>query len=201
MAQPGTDQYLALVITLSLMVGAIRLLMGLLRMGFLVNFISSPVMAGFTTAAALYIAFSQFKYLLEVKISNGKVHEVIYQIGSQFNQINWLALLIGLGSIALIIILRKIDKRIPFTIIVVLIGLAIGYFLNLENYGISLVKEVPSGFPSFGVPTINLDTFNQLLPIALTIALVGFAESIAVAKSIQKSIKIIKSILVKSWWP
>jgi SulP family sulfate permease len=189
LAQPGTDQYLALVITLSLMVGVIRLLMGLLRMGFLVNFISSPVMAGFTTAAAIYIAFSQFKYLLEVKISNGKVHEVIYQIGSQFNQINWLALLIGLSSIVLILLLRRIDKRIPFPIIVVLIGLAIGYFLNLENYGISLVKEVPSGFPSFGVPTINLETFNQLLPIALTIALVGFAESIAVAKSIQKKHK------------
>lgn len=190
LAEVGSDNFIGLAILLSLMVGVIQLLMGLFRMGFLVNFLSHPVISGFTSAAAIYIAFSQLKHILGVSIPRGKVHETIMSIYAHFSEINKVTLLVGLGGIAVIIALKKINKRIPFPLVVVVLGLVFGYFFDLgDAYNVSIVRDVPQGLPSPSLPDLSWASITDLLPIALTISLIGFTESIAVAKYIEKKHK------------
>lgn len=189
LAEIGSDNFIGMAILLSLMVGVIQLLMGVLRLGFLVNFLSHPVIAGFTSAAALIIGFSQLKHLLGIDIPRGKVHETLYNVYLNFSDINVYTLAIGAAGIAVILVLRKINRKIPSPLIVVMLGLGAVYFFGLHEYGVKIVKEVPAGAPSFALPKLSGEALGELLPIALTISLVGFMESIAVAKSIQRKHK------------
>jgi SulP family sulfate permease len=147
------------------------------------------VLSGFISAAAVYIAFSQLKHIFGISIPRGKVYETVYNIYLKFGEINKVTLMVGLGGIVTIIILKKISKKIPFPLVVVLLGMLAGYVFGLNAYDVSIVGEVPSGLPSFEIPDISVDAIVGLLPIAITIALIGFTESIAVAKSIQKKHK------------
>ncbi len=189
LAEVGTTEFIGLAILMSLMVGVIQTLMGLLRAGFLVNFLSHPVLTGFVSAAAIYIAFSQLKYILGIPISSGKVHEVIYQLYLHISEINLPTLAMGFGAIAVIIILKKMNRKLPFPLIVVLIGMLLGYLFQVDQFGVAIVKEIPKGLPDFVLPQFDQSSFAGLLPLAFTIALIGFTESIAVAKSIQKKHK------------
>ena len=191
LAGVGPDNFVGMTVLLSLMIGVLQLLMGVFKVGFIVNFLSHPVLSGFISAAAIYIAFSQMKHIFGLKIPRGKVHETVYEIYLKFGEINNYTLAIGLGGIATIIILKKISKRIPFPLVIVILGLCIGYAFGVDAdpFNVSIVGSVPDGLPSFAVPPVSYDAITSLIPIALTIALIGFTESIAVAKSIQKKHK------------
>ena len=189
MAEIASPEFVALAILLALMVGVIQLAMGIFRLGFLVNFLSHPVIAGFTSAAAIIIAFSQLKHLFGLNIPRGKVHETFLNIVQNFQQINLPTLALGLSSIALLWTIKKSKKRIPGPIVIVLLGIGLVYFLGLHEYGVSIIKDVPSGLPSVGLVAISWESVQKLLPIALTIAFVSFMESIAVAKAIQSKHK------------
>ena len=102
-----------------------------------------------------------------------------------FAAIHITTLLIGIGSIVLLILLKKINKKLPGSLIVVVLGMLVVYFSGLSDQGVKIVKDIPGGLPSFGIPVVNFDAIKSLLPIALTISFVGFMESIAVAKAIQ----------------
>jgi SulP family sulfate permease len=171
------------------MVGVIQFSMGAFRLGFLVNFLSHPVIAGFTSAAALIIGFSQMKHLLGISIPKGKVHETIVSIFQNLGDVNLPTLSIGAGSVALLIILKKINKRLPGPLIAVVLGMGAVYFMGLDAQGVKIIQDVPSGLPSFGIPEVKGQSIISLLPIALTISFVGFMESIAVAKAIQSKHK------------
>jgi len=185
LASTGSSEFIALAILLALMVGVIQFSMGVFRLGFLVNFLSHPVIAGFTSAAAVIIGFSQLKHLLGLEIPRGTLHETIYQIFENIGDINYPTLLLGIGAIIVLLLAKWISKRLPGPIIVVLLGMAIVYYLGLESQGVKIIKDVPGGLPSFGIPAIDQGTVLALLPIAFTIAFVSFMESIAVGKAIQ----------------
>lgn len=185
LAELGSPEFIGLAITLALMVGVIQFAMGVFRLGFLVNFLSHPVLSGFTSAAALIIGFSQLKHLLGIKIPRGKVHETLINVFENIQAVNFPTLAIGIVAIAILLIIKRVNRRIPGPLIVVLGGIIAVIAFGLDAEGVKIVKEVPSGLPSFGTPTINGDVLTALIPTALTIALVGFMESIAVAKAIQ----------------
>lgn len=177
--------YLSYAILLALMVGVIQLSMGIFKLGFLVNFLSHPVIAGFTSAAAIIIGFSQFKHLLGIKVSGEKFLEIASQIAQQFNQLHPLSLMIGISSIIVLVLVKKIHKMIPGPLVVVLLGILLVYFGGLSDKGVKIVGNIPEGLPSFQIPEFDINAFRLLLPTALTIAFVGFMESIAVAKAIH----------------
>ncbi len=185
-AEVSTDTYIALAITLALFIGVIQFLLGAFRLGFLVNFLSHPVISGFTSAAALIIGLSQLKHLLGVDIARSHhIHEILIQAVAKIGVINWATFGIGVVGIALIMGIKKVNKAIPGPLLAVIFGIIAVAGLGLTDYGVKIVGEVPSGLPSFGLPGFNLDTIQTLLPTALAISLVGFMESIAVAKAIQ----------------
>lgn len=189
-AEGGTETYIALTIALAFFVGVIQFLLGAFRLGFLVNFLSHPVISGFTSAAALIIGLSQLKHLLGVDIPRSHhVHEILLNAIERFGEINWATFAIGIGGIVLIKGIKKVNKSIPGPLLAVVFGIAVVYLLGLTGQGVKIVGEVPSGLPSVGVPRFDFATLQTLLPIALAISLVSFMESIAVAKAIQSKHK------------
>ena len=181
-----TTEFISLAILLALMVGVIQLLMGLFRLGFLVNFLSHPVIAGFTSAAALIIGFSQLKHLLGIDIPRSNhIHEIIGNAFSNVDAINYQTLTIGLVAIGLILLVKKVKLPIPGPLLAVVFGILAVWGLGWHEEGVKIVREVPKGLPAFGIPSLNMENVRALLPIALTISFIGFMESIAVAKAIQ----------------
>ncbi len=189
-AEPGSDQYLEFAILLALIVGAIQFLMGLLRLGFLVNFLSHPVISGFTSAAALIIGLSQLKHLLGVDISRSHhIHEILGEAFTKLDEIHWLTFVVGMLGILLIMGLKKVNNQIPGPLVAVIASIVVVSFLQLDEGGIKIVGDVPGGLPALKVPSVDMNNVRDLLPIAITISLIGFMESIAVAKAIQRKHK------------
>lgn len=187
LAISGIENYIAMAIFLSFMVGVIQLLLGLSRMGFLVNFLSKPVISGFTSAAALIIIFSQLKHLLGANIErSSKFHELILNAVAKVTETNPIDFAIGLVGILMIIGLKRWSKKIPGILLVVVLGILAVYFLNLESYGVKIVGAVPTGLPSFQVPNISLENALGIWPIALTLALVGYLEAISIGKALEE---------------
>ena len=202
LAQPSTPQYLIYAIVLALLVGILQTFMGLVRLGFLVNFLSHAVISGFTSAAALIIGLSQLKHLLGINIPRTEsVYELLKTIVNNFSETNLVSLAIGVSSIALLLYFNKplanfLKSRqlapsliTPITrsgsLLVVLASTLLVWSLKLEQTAnIKIVGEIPAGLPPVTLPNFDLTIWQQLLPIALTISFVGFMESIAVAKSL-----------------
>lgn len=183
-------EYIQMAIVLALMVGLIKLLMGIFRLGFLTNFLSHPVIGGFTSAAALIITFSQLKHLLGINIPRSNfVHEISINVVSNISEINWLTLLVGLLGIVLLLAIKKIHKKIPGALLLLFLGISITYLLQLQQMGLAIVKDIPAGLPSFAIPSTNWVNIQTILPTALTIALLSYIESFAVAKAIRNKHK------------
>ncbi len=182
------EQYIMYAIILAFLVGAIQFLLGIFKLGFLVNFLSHPVISGFTSAAALIIGLSQLKSLLGIDIPRSHhIHEILMNAISKFDEINWISFGIGSIGILIIILSKKIKKGFPSQLLAVVFGiLAVSIFgLNQGNNPVKIVGEIPSSLPGFSIPSFDLKVINILLPMAATIAFVSFMESIAVAKAIQ----------------
>ena len=201
-AQPNTPQYLIYAIVLAFLVGILQTFMGLVRLGFLVNFLSHAVISGFTSAAALIISLSQLKHLLGINLPQTEsFYQLLESIIQNLSQTNLISLGIGLSSIALLLYFNKpLDNYLksrqlaptlitPITrsgsLLVVLASTFLVWGLNLEQTAsIKIVGEIPAGLPPVTFPNLDLTIWQKLLPIALTISFVGFMESIAVAKSL-----------------
>jgi len=185
-ASPGSWQYFQLAVALALLSGAMQLLLGIFRLGYLVNFLSHPVISGFTSAAALIIGFSQLKHLLGVNMSSFEYfHEIILATARHIGETNLYSVTLGLIGITVIIGAWKIHPSLPGPLLAVVLGVTAVIILDLSRYGIKTVGQVPGGLPTFFLPDISSREWQALLPLTLTISLVGFMESIAVAKAIQ----------------
>ncbi len=186
LAPLGSEEYIALAILLAMMVGLFQLTLGIFRLGFLVNFLSNPVISGFTSAAALIIGLNQLKHLLGIEIPrNNHIHMILSHAYNAFSETNYITLSIGISAIALIVVLKKMKSKIPGPLVTVIISILVVYIFNLDSLGVKIIGKVPGGLPTVGFPTFNVDAMQGLLPTALTIGLIGFMESIAVAKAIQ----------------
>jgi sulfate permease, SulP family len=183
--QPGTPEYVTLVILLALMVGVFQFSFGVLRLGFIVRFISPSVLSGYTSAAAIIIALSQLKHLLGINLGNYfQVHLLLKDVGSGIGQLHWTTFFLGIGSIIFLLVVRKLSPRTPAALLLIIISIMVVYFLGLNKQGVKIVGMIPSGFPSLVRPTITLQAVQQIILASLTIALLGFMESIAIGKSI-----------------
>jgi sulfate permease, SulP family len=201
-ASEGSDRYFEMAILLTFLVGVIRLSLGLIRAGFLVNFMSRPVLAGFVNAAALMIAGSQIAHLIGLQTERadtffGQLAEVVRNIGT-FNV--WTAL-VGLGSLVLLLYfqlrasshLEKIGLSSEMASLVSRTGpLLAAIFATLIVWlfglhgaqSVPVVGDVHRGLPPLTVPDFDLEMVLSLAPAALVISLVGFMESISIAKSL-----------------
>jgi SulP family sulfate permease len=202
LAPQGSSEYLALAIALAFLVGIIEIGMGILRMGFLVNFLSRSVISGFISGAAIIIGFSQVKHLLGLKIpSTESFIELLTLILGKITEVNWVTLSLGLSSIAILLYfnqpLVKLLKRqgwseqriLPISksapLLVVILGtLLVSVFQWDRVAGVKIVGMVPLGLPPLTIPSFDLQTWRSLLPAALAIALVGYMEGFSGAQAL-----------------
>jgi len=186
LALSGSDSYISIAILLALMVGVIQFIMGVFSLGFIVNFLSKPVITGFTSAVALIIGFNQFRNLFGVDfVQSDQLQYVVEDICLQLSSFNYNTTIIGLISVVVIIIFRKIDKKIPNALIVVVLGILIMKYFGESFNDVSIVKDIPSGLPVFSFPEFDLDLIKELFPIAFTLVMVGYLETISIGKSLE----------------
>lgn len=187
-AEPGSQTYIRLVITTGLLVGLMQLLFSLFKLGFLVNFLSHPVISGFTSAAAIIIIINQIKDLIGVDIPRSvHVYETFLYDLRLIGETNYLALSLSIASVLVLIILRRINRLIPAALIVVVVATVLcGWFQWQEEQGLAIVNTVPAGLPAFQTPSLNYATFLQLLPTVFTVTAIGIVESYGIAKTIER---------------
>ena len=186
LAEPGSTEYISLVLLAGLLIGFCQVLLSFFRLGFLVNFLSHPVLSGFTSAAAIIIAISQLKDLLGFSIPRfSHTYETLFYAIQHIGQTNWISVALCLGSIAFMLWLRSISRSIPGALLVVVATTLMSWGLNLEAYGLEIIKNVPSGLPAFQLPDWNLETVEMIMPIVITITIIGVVESISIAKFLE----------------
>ena len=200
LAMEGTADYASAAIILAMISGAMLTLMGLLRLGFLANFLSHPVISGFITASGLIIAMSQIGGLLGVSTQGHAVPGLLSSIWANLGSINLYTVMIGGLALGLLLWIRLDLKNwlarfgVPGNIatiivragpvLVVFLTMALSVVFDLGSKGVALVGDVPQGLPMLSLPSFNLDTVQQLLVPALIISIVGFVESISVAQTL-----------------
>lgn len=186
LAVEGTDSYIAFAILVAFFMGAFQLLLGTFRLGFITNLLSKPVISGFTSAAALIIGFNQLKYLLGADIpKSNRFYEVVINSIQKIDETHLITLVIGILAIVLIKGIKSINRNIPGSLIAVILGTSIVYFLQLDTEGVSIVQDIPQGLPSLQLPAFSLGQMGKVLPLAFTIAVVAFMEAFSIAKAVE----------------
>ena len=181
--EQGSAGYVSAAALLALMVGAVHLVLGIGRLGFVVNFLSHSVLVGFTAAAAIIIGFSQVKHVLGISVPRQEhFYETVHEVWIAAGDTNTATLVVGLASIGLLLALKKWVKRAPAALVLVVASILAVNLLDLEAHGVKTVGEIPSSLPAFGLPDVDAGTMGSLVTAAFVITLVGFMESIAVAK-------------------
>ena len=186
LAEPFSGRYIELVILAGLLVGIVQMLMSFMRMGFLVNFISHPVIIGFTSAAAIIIAISQLKDMMGIEMPRfSHSYESLQYAIQHIGETNIVSLVMCVSAIVFMVVLRKIKRAIPGALLAVIGAAALVYFIGEEKMGIDLVREVPKGLPAFHVPEVSWHNMMILLPTIFTVTIIEIVESISIAKVLQ----------------
>ena len=189
-ADIGSPQYISLVLTLTFLVGVFQLILGLARMGALVNFISHTVVIGFTAGAAILIAASQVKNFFGIPIPRGTpFYEIVHQLYAQFFDINPWVLTVSLVTLATGILTKRYVKKIPYMIAAMIVGSLVAEFFNvwqgLATTGIKTVGALPAGLPPLSAPDFSLDTLKKTIGPALVITMLALTEAVSIARAIS----------------
>jgi SulP family sulfate permease len=189
-AEPGTGEYVSVVLLLTMFVGLVHIALSLLRMGFLVNLLSKPVIFGFTAAAPLIIVFSQLGNILGLDLEQSQYVGIIAtQIVQQVEMVNFTALAIGLIGFAMLFLLKKWNPLFPRALVLLVAGGFLVWWLNLQNYGIEVIGPIPSGLPFFDFPNFTLDNLRRLIPTVATLVLVQLMTVISLGKTYANKYK------------
>jgi sulfate permease, SulP family len=176
-------EYQSYAIMLVLLVGALFVVAGIVRLGFITQFLSKPVMDGFVTGLAVFVTIGQLNKLFGVEKGEGNSFQKLFHVFQSFPDANWITFLIGASALALLFVLPRISRRIPAGLVVLFLYILVSSLLDLNGrYGVEVVGAIPQGLPSFGVPHVPASAvLNMLLP-AFGIVLVAYSEAIAVAR-------------------
>lgn len=189
LAEPGSAQFISLVLTLTFLTGVFQLIMGLARMGVLVNFISHTVVIGFTAGAAVLIAASQIKNFFGIDIPRGShFYEIIRQFVLQIGDINPYVTSIAAATLVTGILVKKFFPKIPYMIAAMLVGSLFALVLN-RLFGndvthIRTVGALPAHLPPFSVPDLSLATIKKMSSSALAITMLALTEAVSIARSV-----------------
>ncbi|MBL6613751.1 MAG: SulP family inorganic anion transporter [Reyranella sp.] len=182
-ATQGTAEFNALTSTLAILIGAFFLLFGALRMGWVAAFIPTPVMRGFIEGLVCVTIIGQVPHLLGINGTSGNFFDKLWFVLRHLTDVGLAPLLTGLLSLAAMQLLHRLAPRIPAALVVMVAATIVVALAGGEAAGVSVVGELPSGLPRFVLPSIDLATLEALVPGALAIVLVGYAEALGGAKA------------------
>jgi len=185
----GSSEYIDMVLTITFLVGLFQLLMGWMKIGRLLDFISHTVVVGFTAGAAILIASSQIKNFFGVKIPQGSsFYETLHIFFSRFDEINYYILIVGLAALFTGIFVKKMWPKFPYMIPAMLIGSLVGYYFN-SRYGfdvteIKTVGTLPGKLPPLSFPVFEMDVIKKLASPALAVTILALTEAVAISKAV-----------------
>lgn len=200
-AEPGSPELLLAAVTLAFLSGAFLILLGVFRLGFLANFLSHPVIAGFITASGILIAMSQLRHVLGISASGANLPELLRSLFEHLGEINWITLAIGVSATAFLFWVRKglmplllstgmkpklagvLAKAGPVAAVFVTTFIAWVFNLN-ETAGVRVVGDVPQGLPPLTMPSFSPNLLGMLIGPAVLISIIGFVESVSVAQTL-----------------
>lgn len=186
-APVGSSEFLVAATLLAGLAGVIQFGMGTLRLGFLVNFLSRPVIGGFTTAAALVIAGSQVGAFAGVKAPRAATfHSLLIGLWPELPHAHWPTIALSGLALGALLALKRWAPRLPGSLLVVAVATVFTFAFRLDEIGIRVVGQVPQALPGFALPALDQNLLIQLLPTAAMVALVGFMEAISVAKALAE---------------
>jgi len=190
LAPVGSPEFISLAIMLAFMVGAFQFMLGVFKLGVIVNFLSHPVIVGFTNAAAMVIALSQVNKIFGVEKQRsefflGDIWGVVQNLGDT----HMATLAFGAVSVAGIMYAKKKWPKLPGVLIAVAGATIISWAIDFEGMGGAVVGTIPEGLPSLSMPAFNLDVFGTLVSSAIVISLIGFMEAISIAKAMAAKTK------------
>lgn len=199
-AEPGTSEYILAALTLAFLSGVMLVAMGLFRLGFVANFLSHPVIAGFITASGILIAASQLKHILGVDAHGHTLPVILGSLFENLGDTSWITALIGVGATAFLFWVRGGLKPLLVRIglppslaghlartgpvFAVAITILIAWYFALNEQSVKLVGDVPRGLPPLTAPSFSADLWLALVGSAALISLIGFVESVSVAQTL-----------------
>jgi len=185
-AAPGTPQYLAFAGVMAVMVGLIRLFMGLARMGVLVNFVADSVVVGFTAGAGILICINQLQHILRVEIEPTPMFiQTLYELALVNDTVHFPSLLIGGGTIVLMLVVKRVRPSWPDALTAILVMTLVSWVFRLSQHGIIVVGEIPRGLPPIAkLPLLDIHLIRSLATGALAVAVIGLVEAMSIARAI-----------------
>ena len=180
------ERYLALMVLLSLMTGFLFVFAGLSRLGFIANFLSQPILTGYLNGIALIIIVGQLQKLLGYSGEAQEFFPKLAEFIDKLDQSHLPTLMLGIGLLAVLVVLRRIAPRLPAALIVVIAGIVSVVLLGLDQDGVAILGSVPAGLPTFHFVVFDINTYTALLDDAAGIALVSFTSGVLTAKSFAR---------------
>ena len=183
MAAGDATRYAALSAALALTVGVILLLAGIVRLGFISDFLSKSVITGFVFGLALVIAIGQLPKLLGLPSGQGDFFEQCYQLITNLSQIKPYTLVVGVSALVVIFLVKRFFPRLPSGLVALVLGILAVSIFNLDEYGVSIVGAIPTGLPAPGLPQVSLGDLPYLITGAIGIVFLAVGESLGSARS------------------
>ena len=183
LATQGSDEYLALTFALAMIVGALFIIFGLLRLGWIANFLANPVLKGFMQGLALIVLVGQLPKIFGVEGGSGNFFQELLAVIVQLPQANPMTTVIGLSSLVLLFAFKRFAPRAPGALITVFLAILVTTIFDLYDYGVEVVGVVETTLPPLGFPDVTLENLAALVPGALAIILVCYAKSLGMAKT------------------
>jgi SulP family sulfate permease len=173
----------ALSAMLALLIGAILVVAGLIRLGFIAEFLSRPVLLGYIMGVALTVIASQLEKIFGFKVKGSDFFTITWRIITDLGSTQVLTLVLGVGLIVVSLVLQRFAPRVPAALVVLVLGTVISAVFDLRSHGVDVIGHVPAGLPSIAVPGVSLHEIRALGTAAGPIALLAFADSMATARS------------------
>ncbi len=185
--------YIPMVMFLTLLVGLFQFSLGLFRLGAIVNFLSHPVIIGFTSAAALFIGLTQISKIFGVEMPGSASDHFmtvrIWGVLQNLGETHLVTLIMGISSIAIMLGFKRCAPGIPCVLVAVVGTTVVSYAIGFEQMGGAVVGAIDAGLPTFTMPGFNMDVLSSLFISAIIIALVGFMEAVSIAKAMAAKSK------------
>jgi SulP family sulfate permease len=178
--------YAAMAAMTAILVAAICFICWFLRLGFLVHFLSEPVLTGFSAGAALFIGMTQLNKLFGIHGSEGEFFERLFFILSHIGDIHLPSLILGAASIVILFVGHKHFPKLPISLFVVAATILIMSFTGLAGRGVKIVGKIPQGLPELTFPSLSLHAIESLLPLAMAVFLLSYIEGISSAQTFAK---------------
>ena len=180
---PSESEFIALTAALAMLVGVIYVLFGLLRLGWMSTFITIPVMKGFVQALALIVIIGQLPKMFGLSSVDGNFFQQLFGLIRELPELNLATTVVGIGSLVLILLIRRFLPKVLASIVVVALAILISSIFDLAEAGVAVVGTIESGFPGLAFPDVSRDQLVAMIGGALAIVLVGYTESLGAAKA------------------